>query len=70
MIPPSKFGKRLKELRQEKELSQRELSEQTGISKSTIGRWELGLEPAFPYVIHIAKFFDVSLDYLAGLSEY
>jgi len=70
MIPPSQFGERLKYLRNESGLSQRELSKQSGISKSTIGRWELGFEPDFCYVIHIAKFFEVSLDYLAGLTEY
>ena len=36
------FGKRLKELRQQKGLSQSELSRRTGIPQNTICRWEKG----------------------------
>ncbi len=36
------IGKRLKEVRIEKGLSQDDLSEVTGLSKKTIGRWERG----------------------------
>ena len=37
-----KFTARLKELRQEKGLSQIQLAKETGISKSAIGFWETG----------------------------
>lgn len=66
----SKFGERLKELRQERKLTQDRLSELTGVSQSMISAYEL--EKARPIdivIITFAKFFGVSADYLLGLSD-
>ena len=67
------FAKRLKELRLEKGLSQRELviELKNKIPQPSIAMWELNKrEPGFESVIMLAKFFNVSLDYLAGLTEF
>lgn len=59
------IGERLKELRSEKNLSQMELSKATGISQSSIARWELNKsEPTASDIIVLAKFFGESADYL------
>ena len=59
------IGERLKELRNEKNLSQMELSKATGISQSSIARWELNKsEPTASDIIVLAKFFGESADYL------
>ena len=62
------IGERLKELRNEKNLSQMELSKATGISQSSIARWELNKsEPTASDIIVLAKFFGESADYLLGI---
>ena len=65
------FANILKELREEKELSQLKLSIQTGIPKSTLARWELAQsEPKVSEIIILAKFFDVTAGQLLGTEEY
>lgn len=65
------FGKKLKELRLEKGLSQRILGENLGVCNQSISFWESGArEPDLNAVVEIAKFFDVSVDYLLGLTDY
>ena len=67
------FAKRLKELRLEQNLSQRELCIKLNnkIPQPSIAMWELGKRiPTFDSVVILAKFFNVSLDYLAGLVDF
>lgn len=57
----------LKDLREKRGLSQRDLAKLLGVSASTIGMWESGKrEPNFKTLIKIANFFDVSTDYMMG----
>lgn len=64
------FCERLKELRQEKKLGQIELAKRLDVSKGIISLWENGLrEPSMSSLILLAKFFDVSIDYLVGLED-
>ncbi len=66
----NKFCVRLKELRQEKCVGQVELAKVLGVSKGIISLWENGLrEPTMYNLIAIAKYFEVSIDFLVGLSE-
>ena len=59
------FGKRLKELRLERGLSQRALGEVFGVCNETISFWENGSrEPNLDDLLRIANYFDVSTDYL------
>ena len=59
------FGKRLKELRIEKGLSQQKLGENLGFCNQTISFWEIGnREPDLDTLLKIAHYFDVSLEYL------
>ncbi|MCL2370385.1 MAG: helix-turn-helix domain-containing protein [Firmicutes bacterium] len=67
----STFSERLKELRNDKNMSMVQLAQAIGVTHAAISRWESGLQdPALSYTIQLAKFFDVTLDYLAGLTEY
>ncbi len=62
------FKENLKNLRLEAKLGQVELANQLQVSKGIISLWENGLrEPNMTSLIAIAKFFNVSLDYLVGL---
>ena len=64
------FSERLKELRSERGLSQSQLAKLTGISNGAIAFWEIGARiPSAQAIIVLAKFFNVSSDYLLGLSD-
>ncbi|MBE7099988.1 MAG: helix-turn-helix transcriptional regulator [Clostridiales bacterium] len=64
------FGVRLKELRKEKGLSQKALAQQLGYNQSMICFWENGVnEPTESAIRKTAIFFNVSADYLLGLTD-
>lgn len=64
------FGLRLKGLRLEANLSQYELSKLLSLSQSAIAKWELfKTEPTASAIILVANFFNVTSDYLLGLSD-
>ena len=67
----SKFSERLKALRKDKGLSQDQLAKEVGLTHTAIGLWEQDKRvPNLDAVISLAKFFDVSIDFLAGLKDY
>lgn len=58
---------RIKELRENLNLSQRKLAVQLKTSQANVSRWEQGLnEPSILECWKMADFFDVSIDYLCG----
>ena len=64
------FKEKLKTLRKEKGLGQVELAKELGVSKGTISLWENGLrEPNMSSLVRIAKYFEVSVDFLVGISN-
>ncbi len=66
-----KFRKRLKELRLEKGLTQKKLAKEIDVGKTIVCSWELGYnEPTLSRIVAIAKFFDVTTDYLCGLDDF
>lgn len=61
---------RLKELREKKGISQAELAKKMGVVQSTVGMWESGKnQPQQSTLVALANFFDVSVEYLLGLSD-
>ncbi len=67
----NQFGKKLKELRIEKNLSQRKLGEILSVCNQTVSFWESGnREPDLDAIVKIADFFDVSADYLLGRKDF
>ena len=66
----AQLGERLKLLRKERKLKQREMAEQFGIALITYQCYEYATRtPDLPGLIALAAFFDVSLDYLVGRSD-
>ena len=65
------ISQRLKELRQEKGVSQKEIAKTIGISVSAYSNYEQGIrEPSNEILIRLCKYFNVTSDYLLGLNEY
>ena len=64
------FGKRLKQLREEKKMNQKEFAKVLGVTPATLSTYEKsGKYPAVPKLIEMAKKADVSIDWLLGLSN-
>ena len=65
-----KFAERLKELRIEKGLSIQALAKEVNIGSSSICRWEnCQADVKGSQLIILAKYFNVSIDYLMGLED-
>ena len=62
---------RLQDLRKERHLTLEQLAEQTGLSRSALGKYESDdYKDISPFAIAtLAEFYGVSTDYLMGLSE-
>lgn len=57
-----KIGRFLKQLRNEKNLTQEELAEKLNVSGRTVSRWETGANmPDISLLVEIAEFYDVSI---------
>ena len=66
----NKFATRLKELREEKKISQQKLGNTLGYTQVCISRWETGeRQPELDDIIAVALFFNVTADYLLGLTD-
>jgi len=64
------YYQRLKDLREDAGKSQKEVAEILGIMQQQYSRYEQGIyEIPFHHVITLAKYYNVSLDYIANLSE-
>lgn len=62
---------RLKELRKEKKLSQKEIAKEMSISEKTLSRWENEESQIKPEKAQqLADYFGVNVGYLLGYSEY
>ena len=64
------FKVRLKELRLENNVSQVQIAKLLNMSKMAISHWEKGnSEPSIEQLKILAKYFDVSVDYLIGYCD-
>ncbi len=64
------MGEKLKQLRIERNLTQKQVAEFLGLTVKGYNFYELNLrEPSLASLKKLCQFFDVSADYLIGLSE-
>lgn len=62
--------KRIRDLREDKDLSQSQIAEILNISQSTYSRYESGyLDVPSEVLIALSKFYNVSVDYILGLKD-
>ncbi len=67
----NKLAERLFLLRKDANLTQKELAEKLGLNSVTYLHYEKGQrEPPLDLLIQISEFYDVTVDYLVGKSEY
>jgi transcriptional regulator with XRE-family HTH domain len=67
---PNETGARLKDLRAERKIGQNQLAKELGLSNASISYWENGKqEPGAAALMKLAQFFNVSADYILGLSD-
>ena len=65
------FGKRLRELRKEANLTQKQLGDKLNVTKVSISGYENGTRMAsIETLVDIANLFKVDLDYLIGTDNY
>lgn len=61
---------RIRLLRESMDLTQADLARMLGISRSGVNAWEMGLTvPSTPYIVELAKIFNISADYLLGIDQ-
>ena len=62
---------RIKDLREQKNMTQAELAKQLEITRSSVNAWEMGISvPSTQYIVEISSLFKVSSDYLLGIDNY
>ena len=65
-----KFNQRLRELREDSNLTQTKLAKELQIDQRSLSFYEIGkYEPNLDTLIRISLFFHVSTDYLLGLTD-
>lgn len=65
-----RYYPRLRDLREDADLTQDQLVKLLGMHKTTYTNYEQGKrEPPFELIIRLAVFYNVSIDYIAGLTD-
>ncbi len=64
------YAERMRNLRQDNDLSQKNVADMLGVAQTTYSQYELEKRPMpIDYLIALCKFYDVSADYMLGLSN-
>lgn len=63
------IGERIKQLREKNNLTQASLAKKLNVTRSSVNAWEMGISvPSTALIVELAKLFQVSTDFLLGLS--
>ena len=63
------FSEKIRQLRKERHLTQAEVAKEVGLSARGYQDLELGAKPRYEALLHIADFYDVSVDWLMGRTD-
>lgn len=64
------ISEKIKSLRESHNLTQCSLAKTLGVTRSGVNAWEVGISvPSTHYIVELAKYFDVSTDYLLGVER-
>ena len=65
-----RYYPRLRDLREDADLTQEQLVKALGMHKTTYTNYEQGKrEPPFELIIRLAELYNVSIDYIAGITD-
>ena len=65
-----KYPERMKALRQDNDLSQKTIAQILGVAQTTYSQYELYKRPMpIEYLVALCKFYNVSSDYMLGLTD-
>ncbi len=65
-----KIGSIIRELRREMDCTQNKLADLLGVTQDSISLWENDRRiPDTQYIVQMARFFDVSTDYMLGITD-
>lgn len=71
MLLKEELGKKLKERREQLGLTQRQVAESLGVAQPIYQRFEKGIfECNYTQLAALCKLYDLSADYLLGLTKY
>lgn len=64
------YYERMRELRQDNDLKQKDIAKMLGIAQTTYSQYELNKRPMpIEYLVALCKFYHVSADYMLGLTN-
>ena len=63
------FSEKIRQLRKDRHLTQAEVAKEVGLSARGYQDLELGAKPRYDSLLHIADFYDVSVDWLMGRTD-
>lgn len=64
------YCERMRELRQDNDLKQKDVAKMLGVAQTTYSQYELDKRPMpIEYLIALCKFYNVSADYMLGLTN-
>ena len=63
------FSEKIRQLRKDRHLTQAEVAKEVGLSARGYQELELGAKPRYDALLHIADFYDVSVDWLMGRTD-
>ena len=63
------FSEKIRQLRKDRHLTQAEVAKEVGLSARGYQDLELGATPRYDALLHIADFYDVSVDWLMGRTD-
>ena len=65
-----KYPERMRELRQDNDLSQQDIAKILGVAQTSYSQYELYRRPMpIEYLVALCKFYNVSSDYMLGLTD-
>lgn len=64
------YSERMRALREDKDLSQKEVAQMLGIAQTTYSQYELEKRPMpIDYLVALCRFYNVSADYMLGFTN-
>ena len=63
------FSEKIRQLRKDRHLTQAEVAKEVGLSARGYQDLELGAKPRYDALLHLADFYDVSVDWLMGRTD-